>query len=229
MQKLKSSASWSGRFLYRAFELFTLLVAAWMVFAFLLQYVRLGEEDSADNNAVEIYIRSNGVHTDFVLPVHSPLIAWDTFIAPSLCDADSSYEYIAIGWGDKGFFLNTPTWDDLTFSTAFVAASGIGSSAMHVDYLKSPPKIGSHGLLRRITQEQYTALIAYIRASFMLSNNAPMLIDHAGYGKRDKFFEAHGRYSLFMTCNEWTGDGMQAADMEVGVWTPLEFGIMSRQ
>jgi uncharacterized protein (TIGR02117 family) len=226
MQQLRSGARWSARFLYRTFEIVTLILASWMVFAFLLQYVRMGKEDSRDADAVDIYIRSNGVHTDFVLPVHSALMAWDTFIAPQTCNADSAYGYIAIGWGDKGFFLNTPTWDDLTFSTAFVAAAGIGESAMHVDYLQSPPKTGARGKCVRISQQQYKALIAYIRSSFLLRNNAPLLIDHAGYGKRDKFFEANGRYSLFMTCNEWTGDGMQAADINVGVWTPLEFSIM---
>lgn len=226
MQKFRSGTRWSARFLYRTFEVITLLLSSWMVFAFLLQYVRVGKEDSQGGDAVEVYIRSNGVHTDFVLPVRSAQIAWDTFISPHTCNADSSYAYVAIGWGDKGFFLNTPTWDDLTFSTAFVAASGIGESAMHVDYLKSAPKIGARGKLLHISPEQYTALIAYIRSSFAMNNNTPQLIDHAGYGQRDKFFEANGRYSLFKTCNEWTGDGMQAADMNVGVWTPLEFGIM---
>lgn len=228
MQKFRNGTRWSARFLYRAFEVFTLLVSAWIVFAFLLQYIRIGEKNSEADNAVEIYIRSNGVHTDFVLPVRSSLIAWDTFIDPQACNADSSYPYVAMGWGDKGFFLNTPTWDDLTFSTAFVAASGIGESAMHVDYMKSPPKIGERGKLLRITEKQYTLLIAYIRSSFELQNNKAVLIDHSGYGKRDKFFEANGQYSLFMTCNEWTGDGMQMAEMEVGVWTPLEFGIMQQ-
>ena len=224
MDKVIRSARWLGKFLYRAFEIFTLFLSCWMICAILLPHVRVNEETK--NGSVEIFIRSNGVHTDFVLPVHNNQIAWDTFIAPAVCNADSSYPYLAIGWGDKGFFLNTPTWDDLTFSTAFVAASGIGESAMHVDYLKNPPKIGDHGKQVFISKEQYASLITYIKESFELNANRPQLIDHAGYGKRDKFFEANGRYSLFMTCNEWTGDGMQAADMEVGIWTPLEFGIM---
>jgi uncharacterized protein (TIGR02117 family) len=226
MHNLKTAARWSSRFLYRSFEVFTLIVSAWITFAFLLQHIKVGKTDSTADDSVEIFIRSNGVHTDFVLPVRSALISWDTFIAPAVCNADSTYSYIAIGWGDKGFFLNTPTWGDLTFSTAFVAATGLGESAMHVDYLKDAPKTGERGRSYRISSQQYKNLIAYIRNSFLLNRNASMLIDHAGYGKRDKFFEANGRYNLFMTCNEWTGDGMQAADMEVGVWTPLEFGIM---
>lgn len=226
MQNVRKGLRWSSRFLYRTFEVFTLIVSSWLLFAFLLQHVRTGKENAVADDAVEIFIRSNGVHTDFVLPVRSACIAWDTFVAPAACNADSSYPYIAMGWGDKGFFLNTPTWGDLTFSTAFVAAAGLGETAMHVDYLKNPPKTGERGKQFRITREQYMQLIAYIRSSFTLQNNKAMLIDHPGYGKRDKFFEANGSYSLFMTCNEWTGDGMEAAEMNVGVWTPLEFGIM---
>lgn len=224
MQKFRQGARWSGRFLYRAFEVFTLILSCWIICAILLPNIRVNDETK--NGTVEIFIRSNGVHTDFVLPVHNQHFAWDTFVAPAVCNADSTYNYIAIGWGDKGFFLNTPTWDDLTFSTAFVAATGLGESAMHVDYLKTAPKLGDRGKQYFISAEQYQQLITYITGSFTLNKNKSMLIDHAGYGKRDKFFEANGRYSLFMTCNEWTGDGMQAAEMKVGIWTPLEFGIM---
>jgi uncharacterized protein (TIGR02117 family) len=226
MEKIRRSARWSGRFLYRAFEIFSLLVSSWILLAILLPEIRVNTIPAKAQRPVEIFIRSNGVHTDFVLPVHHTLFAWDTFIAPHVCNADSTYQYIALGWGDKGFFLNTPTWDDLTFATAFTAASGIGGTAMHVDYMRSPPKTGPRGKQFLLTEKQYAALIAYITQSFTLSNAKPVLIDHAGYGQRDKFFEANGRYSLFMTCNEWTGDGMQAAEMPVGIWTPLESGIM---
>ncbi len=226
MEKIKRSARWSGRFLYRAFEVFTLILSCWITCAILLPQVHGFGFPRKEMKTVEIFIRSNGVHTDFVLPVHNKHFAWDTFVAPSVCNADSTYQYVAIGWGDKGFFLNTPTWNDLTFSTAFVAATGLGESAMHVDYLKTAPKLGERGKRYDISARQYELLIAYIRSSFTLTENKSMLIDHAGYGKRDKFFEANGRYSLFMTCNEWTGDGMQAAEMPVGIWTPLEFGIM---
>lgn len=36
----------------------------------------------------------------------------------------TDFNYIAFGWGDKGFYLDTPTWADLKFSTAFKAAFG---------------------------------------------------------------------------------------------------------
>ena len=49
---------------------------------------------------------------------------------------DSTLRYIAIGWGDKGFYLDTPTWADLKFSTAFKAAFWLGNSAIHTTFIK---------------------------------------------------------------------------------------------
>jgi hypothetical protein len=44
--------------------------------------------------------------------------------------------YLAFGWGDKGFYLNTPEWADLKVSTALNAAFGLSSSAIHSTFYK---------------------------------------------------------------------------------------------
>lgn len=49
---------------------------------------------------------------------------------------NTDFNYIAFGWGDKGFYLDTPTWADLKFSTAFKAAFWMGQSAMHTTYYR---------------------------------------------------------------------------------------------
>jgi len=71
------------------------------------------------------------------------------------------YKYIAIGWGDKGFYLNTPTWDDLTVSTALKAAFGISGTAIHATYHR---EMIENELCKKISisKEQYRRLIAYI-------------------------------------------------------------------
>jgi hypothetical protein len=35
------------------------------------------------------------------------------------------FSYVSFGWGDKGFYLDTPSWAELQPSTAFVAAFGL--------------------------------------------------------------------------------------------------------
>ena len=75
----------------------------------------------------EIYLSTNGVHLDIIIP--------KKYLSEKLIDGlifHDRAEYIAFGWGDKGFYLDTPTWADLTFSTAVSAMFLKGESAMHV-------------------------------------------------------------------------------------------------
>lgn len=216
----------AGQFTYRISELLLLGISCWLLLALALPSIVINSGFTPAKNGIPVFIHSNGVHTDFVLPVRSTVIHWDTVLSPALFHADSAFTHLAIGWGDQGFFLHTPTWNDLTFSTAFVAASGLGESAMHVAYRKSAPAAGARMVAFTLSVEQYKRLVNYIRASFRFRANKVQLIDHAGYGAHDQFFESNGSYSLFKTCNEWTGDGMEEAGLPVGVWTPLEGGII---
>ncbi|MBC7450113.1 MAG: DUF2459 domain-containing protein, partial [Cytophagales bacterium] len=89
------------------------------------------------NDPVAIFLHTNGVHTDILVPAVHSFQDWDTLLP----DVPAATAYIAFGWGDKGFYLNTPTWGDLTFPTAFKAASGLSTTAMHVSYFKNIPVI----------------------------------------------------------------------------------------
>src|SRR5574344_561500 len=83
-----------------------------------------------ENLDYEIFIKSNGVHTDVVLPIKSDVINWfDFFSSSDTLSKRDDFSYISIGWGDKGFYLDTPTWADLKVKTAVVAALGLGSTA----------------------------------------------------------------------------------------------------
>jgi uncharacterized protein (TIGR02117 family) len=89
--------------------------------------------------AITAYIMSNGVHTDIVVPVRSAEKDWTTDVPyANTTGKDSSYQWLALGWGDKGFYLETPTWGDLTFRVAFKAAFSLGGSAVHATFLRLP-------------------------------------------------------------------------------------------
>ena len=70
-----------------------------------------------------------------------------------------------MGWGDKGFYLDTPSWADLKFSTAFKAVFGINTAAIHATYYK---ELKENELCKKIeiSKEQYKDLVAYIQKSF---------------------------------------------------------------
>ena len=140
---------------------------------------------------------------------------------------DASYSYVAAGWGDKGFFIGTPTWADLKFSTAFKAAFGLSSTAMHITYKHYEPQVSESCRKLVISPEQYATLISYIKGSFQYNNGKTIRVNHAGYSYNDCFYEANGTYSLFKTCNVWTGNGLKKTGVRIGIWTPFQGGIMN--
>lgn len=65
-------------------------------------------------NGVEIYLISNAVHADIIVPKANDVFDWNKKFQPADFAGDiSSKTHIAFGWGDRGFFLETETWDDL--------------------------------------------------------------------------------------------------------------------
>lgn len=73
------------------------------------------------------------------MPVRTEYKDWSKAILYKNTRAgNTTLPYLAIGWGDKGFYLNTPTWADLKFSTAFKAAFGLSKPAMHATFYRDP-------------------------------------------------------------------------------------------
>ncbi len=175
---------------------------------------------------ITIYIKSNGVHTDIVVPLKNDVKNWSKDILFSQTKAnDSIANYVAFGWGDKGFYLNTPEWSDLKASTAFKAAFWLGTSAMHTKFYKS---LKESDRCKRIviTRDDYTALVKYIQDSFDVDSEGHVVwIANQSYGQSDAFYEAQNTYSLFYTCNTWANNALKAANQKAALWTPYEGGI----
>ncbi len=202
------------------------LVLLWFVCAWLLPKIKLRSESRKVKKTIDIYVKSNGMHTDIVMPRVNNCYNWSDFIdQASFHDIDTTYHYVSIGWGDKGFYLNTPTFADLKCKTLLSALFGLGSSAMHVTYYKHMEK---GDLIKKISisESDYLNLISQIIQSFNLKDQKPQLIPHPSYGKHDNYFEANGTYGIFKTCNVWTGNTLKEANISMGLWTPLEFGVM---
>jgi uncharacterized protein (TIGR02117 family) len=176
---------------------------------------------------VAIFILTNGVHTDIVVPTVDSLIDWRGQINPAhVRRPDPTAAYLAFGWGDKGFYLQTPTWADLRASVAFNAAFGLGGAAMHATYYRAMPESAT---CRRIwlSRPQYARLVAYLQASLQKDQhgNAILIPTQANYGPTDAFYEATGSYSLFHTCNTWANNALKACGQKCCLWTPFDTGI----
>lgn len=177
-----------------------------------------------EQDAIPIYILSNGVHTDIVVPVVNEVKDWRKEIQFSHTQSkDSTMNFIAFGWGDKGFYLNTPEWSDLKASTALRAMFGVSSSAMHTTFFKNL-KEGEDCKRILISKENYKKLVAYISDSFLIPGQ-PQWIEGHSYGRKDAFYEAKGSYNLFYTCNTWANCALKAANQKASLWTVYDKGV----
>ena len=206
--------------------IFVLSLMTYLLIVTLLSFVSVNEDFAENQKEIPIYILTNGVHTDVVLPLKSEHYDWTNQLKPEHTKAkDSTYQYAALGWGDKGFYLETPTWADLKTSTALKAASGLSTTAMHVTFYKDLKESKSCKKLQ-ISFDNYKKLILFINESFQTKSGEFLKIEtEAVYGKHDVFYEANGSYSLFYTCNSWANQALKAANQKAALWTISDSGI----
>ncbi|GAA4459641.1 TIGR02117 family protein [Nemorincola caseinilytica] len=209
-----------------SFIVFTLL---YLSGAYVCSRIAIGR-DSDRGEDVAIYIKTNGVHTDIVVPVHTALAHWSHEVP--YCNTrgcDTTCGYLAVGWGDKGFYLRTPTWADLKFSVAFNAAFWCSTTAMHATYY---PKMMEGPNCRKImiSNVQYARLVQYIRNSFRQDEGGHFMNipTEARYGNNDAFYEGTGTYSLFRTCNTWANTALAACGQKHCLWTIFDTPIFDK-
>ena len=179
---------------------------------------------------VTIFVRTNGVHTWILMPKTTREMDWSPLL-PGEHLRDPRWgrgNYVALGYGNRTFYLETPTWGDLTMKNAFLAAFGQGRSLMHADH-DHDPKASDGQRPIVLSREEYRRLVAFARRSFQFDRAGKAIpILGRGYGGSDMFYEAVGPYSAFYTCNSWTGAALREAGVKTGVWTPLSQSIMWR-
>ena len=202
---------------------------------------------------ITIAVLSNGAHTDFLLPAAVPLptkgaralngaaaskggakaiapqLLWgDIFPVPAELKFYGASLYIYIGWGERDFYLNTPTWRDVRPGPLLRAAVG-GPAALHVEYGPAPDLAGlepNYAILR-LTPAEYADLARFILSYTQAGPDGRALrINAPGYGPYDAFYEAGGSFSLFNTCNTWTAHALAAAGQAVPRWTNLAWFVL---
>jgi uncharacterized protein (TIGR02117 family) len=173
-------------------------------------------------NGIEIVIVSNAVHSDIVLPIHASGFNWLDRLPTDCFEGDPSVAtHVAIGWGDTGFFIETPTWNELKISTAANALLWPSQTCMHV-VLADKIWIGNDGVTIRVSEAQYLDMVTEICATFKTDSAGKFVqIPGARYDWSDAFFQANGTYHLFNTCNSWIGRIMRKGGVRVGWFTPL--------
>ena len=203
------------------------IIVIYILVAIILGFIPANLNFEQPEDGIDIFIVSNGVHTDFILPIKSELVDWTTFFSPyDFKHGMEMASHIAFGWGDKGFYLHTPEWKDLKFKTAFVALFLPSESAMHVTLWNQPVE-NRYTEKIKINKHTYVQIIEYIRSSFLLDQEErPIKIDHPGYGSYDLFYESVLTFHLYRTCNVWTNTGLIKSGIRTSVWTPFDKPIL---
>ena len=196
-----------------------LIPFAYLLVSLILTIIPVNNKTGNSEKNNSIYLNSNGVHLNIIIPKDQ--LDSNLLVGLKYNEHD---QYFAFGWGDRNFYLETPTWGDLTFKNAFVAL-----------FLKSPTLIhltrysASRGDWAeiKVDKDQLKKINQHIYDSFYndLQNNKVLLPDK-GYSNNDDFYEALGSYSYYKTCNSWVNTGLKNVGIKACLWTPFEFRLL---
>lgn len=180
-----------------------------------------GSRESSETTT-RILVLSNPIHTDIAIPLTDEMRAAYGFLGASgIPVSNPSAEWLVIGWGGRTFYLETPTWADLKPMPVFRALTA-DRSVMHVDIAGAIDE--GHPTVRGIdlAEADFLAMSDFILASFVRNGQGDVtVIEGAGYGDYDQFFEAHGAFNALIGCNTWTAGALRAAGLRTGWWNPL--------
>lgn len=210
-----------AKLVWRTVQLLVVLAVVYVLAAVGGGAIPVNPDWKQAEQGVRIYVIDNGVHTDLVLPVAAEGVDWRDLAKPGDIRRPelAAHPYIAFGWGDRDFYLNTPSWSQVSPVRVARALAGMGSTVLHVAHMPAPGE-GPHMRTMMLSPDEYRRLAAYVRGTFAEGASVH------GYGAGDVFYPAKGGYSAVRTCNEWTGNGLRAAGVRMGWWTPFPFQVM---
>jgi uncharacterized protein (TIGR02117 family) len=218
------------RWLWRAAGIppgFVIFYAAFV----LLGYITINHDYQvpSESDRVIIFVRSNEIHTDLVLPLNDPQsdIDWRAFFpAEHFRDDIRQARYVALGWGERVFYMQTPTWQEAKIGSVCGALFLPSESVLHVEFLSFA---GADTWTREVhvSRAQYETLVEHIQTTLRHNKHQrPISAGETTYGSSDHFYEARGSYHMFNTCNQWTGRALQRAGVPTGIWTPLKDQVL---
>jgi uncharacterized protein (TIGR02117 family) len=195
------------------------LIVLYFLSAYILSSIGTNPPKVACETKIKAFLSSNDVHVDLILPISE----LDSNFINSLNPLEGA-KYAAFGWGDRGFYLETPSWEDLKYSTVLKALFLNSPAVMHVSFYSNahPSWVGFD-----FCSGQIKDMEAEIKKSFRSGKeDPPERIYGFDYGRNDRFFEAKGSYNCFRTCNVWTGNILKKGKIKTAIWSPFTGGIM---
>jgi len=191
----------------------------YLFFAWFLSRLTTTPKEYKCDKPHTVYVTSNGVHMDLIF--HKNLL--DEHFLAQLQPIEGA-DYIAIGWGDKGFYLYTPSWAELKISTAIAAGFLPSKTLMHLTHYKH---LNPNWSTIPLCDEQLETMKIFVYTSFKCDTKDKIqLLEGTGYRDNDFFYEAKGNYTCLYTCNVWVNQALKKASVKTAIWSPFDKGIL---
>lgn len=211
MKVLRKTLKWSFYFLF--------IPISYIVISLILTYVTVNKTELNITNNKEVYLNTNGVHLNIIIYINDLSVELKEDL-----EFTQDQKYFSFGWGDEKFYLNTPTWKDLTFRTAFKALFLKTSTLIHLTKYRQINKTWTKVTL---SEQELKKLNQFILKSFKkdaIGNK--IILTNSGYSINDDFYEAIGSYSCFKTSNTWANKAFKESGLKSSLWTPFDFRLI---
>ncbi|WP_026837537.1 DUF2459 domain-containing protein [Gillisia sp. JM1] len=205
----------------KIFKYILLIPVTYIIISLILSVITIDRKANDENFSKSIYLSTNGVHFDIVIPKTDI----DSLVLSGIKHSKTE-NYLSFGWGDENFYLNTPTWGDLTFSNAFKAMFLKSSTLMHVTRYEQER---TDWIEIKVNEFELQKLNTYLFNTFELDENGMrILLENKGYSPIDDFYKSKGNFSCFNTCNSWVNKGFEESGLKSSLWTPFDFGLLNK-
>ncbi len=165
-------------------------------------------DDGPRTQAVEII--SNGWHTAIVLP-RRDLVA--TGLLPEADDFPNA-AFLEFGWGDREYYPAKEATVGMALSAAMIPTPAV----MHMVALDRTPRLtypDSERISVRLTERGFRHLVRAIAGDFKRPKRARAAPLSRGLYPQSNFYEAHGKFHIFNTCNTWTARMLRAGGISL--------------
>lgn len=179
-----------------------------------------------------IYLTSDGLHTNFIVPLATTVYRWPDHLNLETVGGTpaTTYRYLQFGWGDRRFYMETPSWDQVKPTDALRALFyWHNDSAIFVKGHPQVPQYANEQLkCLRLGKTDFLALMNFINGTFQVAADGKKQRLGSGQDRESSFYAAIGYYSILKTCNSWTADGLRSANVNTPLWAGLATPIMQQ-
>ena len=190
------------------------------------RFVAVETGQPIDAAGAQVWVLDHGYHAGLAFS-RADLKSFASEQSAPLLATYPNADWFEIGWGDRGFYFDVPTLQDVTFAVGAKALLVPSESVMHIatgygwiDDVFSR----SDSISLRLAPESFENLVDAIAGQVDLQ--APLRESLYGTGH---FYEGAGAYHMFNTCNSWVGQMLRGAGIAVSPGMALTSKTLLRE